>query len=210
MSARTFWRPKFKTRFAGGCDRARLGLMSLAISDFLDCGRAEDMRLGDPILVCLGVLARGGGKRGVLRMFNVSSTSGAEPVGNSWLVSLRLPDKVAILFAALYSLSCNCIALELEVPCAIFSGDMGDEKMPDMGSMPCSSRTPVSMRTIPVLLPQHQHQSLVSHFCADPTHRPTLPTSKYWFPVRPRRPGVLRPRLFLASCDELAADMLRG
>ena len=131
--------------------------MSLAMSDFLDCGRAEDIRLGDPMLVCLGVLARGGGKRGVLRMFNVSSTSGAEPVENGWLVSLCSPEKVPFLFAAVYSLSCNCIALELEVPRAGFSGDIGDEKMPDMGSMPCSSRTPVSMRTIPVLLSQHQH-----------------------------------------------------
>lgn len=64
--------------------------MSLAMSVFLDCGRAEDIRLGDPILVCLGVVARGGGKRGVLRRFNVSSTSSAEPVRGGWLVLLCL------------------------------------------------------------------------------------------------------------------------
>jgi hypothetical protein len=51
-------------------------------SVFRDCGRADDMRFGDPMLVCLGVVARGGGKRGVLRMCNVSSTSGAEPLRN--------------------------------------------------------------------------------------------------------------------------------
>jgi hypothetical protein len=45
---------------------------------------------------------------------------------------------------------------------------------------------------------------------ANPTHRPTLPTSKYWLPVLPRRPGVLRPMLFLASFVEVAAAMLRG
>lgn len=67
-----------------------------------------------------------------------------------------LLEKLIILSAAVYSLSCNCIALELEVPRAIFSGDIGDEKMPDMGSMPCSSRTPVSIKTIPVLLSEHQ------------------------------------------------------
>jgi hypothetical protein len=49
-----------------------------------------------------------------------------------------------------------------------------------------------------------------AHVCANPTHRPTLPTSKYWLPVLPRRPGVLRPILFLASFVEVAAAMLRG
>lgn len=47
--------------------------------------------------MCLGVVARGGGKRGVLRIFNVSSTSGAEPVEDGWLVLLCLPNKVTIL-----------------------------------------------------------------------------------------------------------------
>jgi hypothetical protein len=58
---------------------------------------------------------------------------------------------------SVYVLSCNSIALELEVPCAFFSGEVGDEKMPAMGSIPCSSRTPVSINTIPVLLSRRQH-----------------------------------------------------
>jgi hypothetical protein len=62
--------------------------MSLTMSDFRDCGRADDIRLGEPIFVCLGVVARGGGKRGVLRPINVSSTSGAEPMQRCWLVML--------------------------------------------------------------------------------------------------------------------------
>jgi hypothetical protein len=114
------------------------------------------------------------------------------------------------MIAVKYSLSCNSIALELEVPCAFFSGETGDEKMPDMGSMPFSSRIPVSTRIMPVLLSRYQYHSSRIHFCANQTHRPTLPTSKYWLPVLPRRPGVFRPTLFLASFVELAADMLRG
>lgn len=102
------------------------------------------------MLVCLGVVARGGGKRGVLRIFNVSSTSGAEPVKRCLLVSPFV--SVLKRRPTLYVLSCNSIALELEVPAVRFGGEAGDEKMPAMGSMPCSSRTPVSFNTIPVLL----------------------------------------------------------
>jgi len=75
------------------------------------------MRLGDPMLVCLGVVARGGGKRGVLRMCNVSSTSGAEPGETHQLRFLRKPGN------ADYVLSCKSIAFELEVPPAAFLGE---------------------------------------------------------------------------------------
>jgi hypothetical protein len=107
--------------------------------------------------VCLGVVARGGGRRGVLRPINVSSTSGAEPMQRWWLVMLCQTTPGIRPNASVYVLSCNSIALELEVPCAFFSGEVGDEKMPAMGSMPCSSRTPVSIKTIPVLLSRRQY-----------------------------------------------------
>jgi hypothetical protein len=87
-------------------------------SAFRDCGRADDIRFGDPILVCLGVVARGGGKRGVLRICNVSSTSGAEPV------ETRQPQsEYALLIIASNVLSCSSIAFELDVPSAAFCGE---------------------------------------------------------------------------------------
>jgi hypothetical protein len=68
-------------------------------SAFRDCGRADDIRFGDPILVCLGVVARGGGKRGVLRICNVSSTSGAEPVETRQ----PCPEYTQLMIATTYS-----------------------------------------------------------------------------------------------------------
>lgn len=123
-----------------------------------DCGRADDMRLGEPMFVCLGVDARAGGKRGVLRMCSVSSTSGAEPVRYGMLATKCLLATDEGPFMVVFVLSCRSIAWELEVPCACFSGEVGDEKMPDIGSMPYSSRTPVSIRTIPVLLSRRQYR----------------------------------------------------
>jgi hypothetical protein len=76
------------------------------------------MRFGDPMLVCLGVVARGGGKRGVLRICNVSSTSGAEPEENCQPL---LPH--TLLNIASYVLSCSSMAFELEVPSAAFCGE---------------------------------------------------------------------------------------
>lgn len=143
------------------------------------------------MFVCLGVLARGGGSRGVLRRCKVSSTSGAEPnehQSQSQSNCMRahfLSGEIRVNL-----LSCSSIAFELDVPCACFGGEAGEEKMPDTGSKPCSSRTPVSCNVIPVFLP-------------------TLPTSKYWLPVLPLRPGVLR-EPFLASFCWFAAAMLRG
>lgn len=50
---------------------------------------------------------------------------------------------------------------ELSVVSCLLGGDMGltgEENMPDTGSMPYSSRIPVSFSVIPVLLkPQYQH-----------------------------------------------------
>lgn len=146
-----------------------------------DVGRAEDARLGDPMLVCLGVVARGGGIRGVLRRCNVSSTSGAEPVGRL----LAQPNVGRILLhlrfmRALYSLSCKSMAL-LVMILLPRAGDSlrGEEKTPAMGSIPCSSRTPVSLSVTPVFLRSRQlHNANLASFGAI-SHLPTLPTSKY-------------------------------
>ena len=70
------------------------------------------------MLVCLGVVARGGGKRGVLRICNVSSTSGAEPMETRQ----RCFDH-ALLIIASNILSCSSIAFELDVPSAAFCGE---------------------------------------------------------------------------------------
>jgi hypothetical protein len=51
---------------------------------------------------------------------------------------------------------------------------------------------------------------LHARICATPTHRPTLPTSKYWFPVLPLRPGVLRAPCLASFAEFAAAAMLRG
>lgn len=76
------------------------------------------MRFGDPMLVCLGVVARGGGKRGVLRICKVSSTSGAEPVEQCQLLLHN-----TLLEIASHLLSCSSMAFELEVPSAAFCGE---------------------------------------------------------------------------------------
>lgn len=109
------------------------------------------------------------------------------------------------------SLSCKSIAFELEVPCALLGGEAGDEKMPLMGSIPCSSRTPVSFKVMPVFLQKPSAPSLALQSRAQflQTHRPTFPTSKYCAPVLPLRPGVLR-EAFFASLFIFAAAMLRG
>lgn len=134
--------------------------------------------------MCLGVVARGGGRRGVLRECSVSSTSGAEPVKDGWLVPLRLMAPDLHLFMTVYVLSCNSIALELDVPCACFSGEVGDEKMPDMGSMPCSSRTPVSTNMIPVLLSRRQCCTTYNLL-----RKPDLPTDLAYIKILVARPA---------------------
>lgn len=73
------------------------------------------------------------------------------------------------------------------------SGEVGDEKIPETGSNPCSSRMPVSFNVMPVFLrachqycpPNHTYPHI------NRAYLPTLPTSKYWLPVCLRRPGVV-------------------
>lgn len=134
MLVTTFSAPNESFLFAGGCvlDPARSGVLSSSLSGKtrlpVVCGRLVDIRLGEPILVCLGVEARAGGSLGVLRRCSVWSTSGAELfwIFMSLLVRVRSP---------------------------LRRGEgIGEEKMPEIGSMPCSSRTPLSGSVMPVFL----------------------------------------------------------
>lgn len=128
------------------------------------------------MFVCFGVEARGGGSFGVLRRCNVCSTSGAE-------------------------LSCICISSLVSVRsplrCGERCGETGEEKMPDIGSRPYSSRTPLSGNVTPVLLYTHQPCYIDTRDVAR-AYRPTLPTSKYWSCAFLRRPGVMAFPLLLA------------
>jgi hypothetical protein len=150
--------------------------MSLAIA-FCDCGRADDIRLGEPILVCLGVVALGGGRRGVLRMCSVSSTSGAEPMKCRWLV---------LLYPMALEICSRLSTYSLATPSHWSSKCLA----------PASQARRVTRRCQP-WVPYHAHHahpcrskqfqfccravSMVTriHICAFTTHRPTLPTSKY-------------------------------
>ena len=60
-----------------------------------------------------------------------------------------------LLFYILYpvSMSSSSVMVELGPLPLRFAGDFsGEEKIPSMGSRPCSSRIPVSLRVIPVFL----------------------------------------------------------
>lgn len=150
---------KSSTRFAGGCVFAKsfegLSFSFSGRNPFpVVCGRPVLIRFGLPIFVCFGVDARGGGSFGVFREWSVCSTSGADD-------------------------SCMCISLLDSVASPLRAGDaIGDEKMPDTGSRPYSSRMPLSGSVIPVLLPRCQlcrfHPIQIAR-----AYRPTLPTSKY-------------------------------
>lgn len=98
------------------------------------------MRFGEPMWVCLGVPARGGGSLGVLRECSVCSTSGAE-------------------------LSCKCISSLVRVRSPLRCGETGEEKTPSTGSMPCSSRMPKSGSVMPVLLCMCQSPSCAALTC---------------------------------------------
>lgn len=92
----------------------------------------------------------------------------------------------------IHVLSCTSISLLDNVLFPLRLGLSGLEKIPLTGSRPNSSRTPVSLRVMPVFLRNRQY------FISRPTedrcplcaYRPTLPGSKNLFSGLLRRPGV--------------------
>ena len=114
----------------------------------LPLGAIEDCRRGeDPRLVFLGDRDRGGGRsvRLLRKIWWEVVSSGIEPVGPVSEVPRDCGDICAL----------SCISIEPD-PVASFpclGGDLsGDEKMPEIGSRPCSSYTPLSASVMPVFL----------------------------------------------------------
>jgi hypothetical protein len=124
----------------------------------LPLGAIEDCRRGeDPSAVFFGDWDRGGGRcvRLFLRIWCAVVRSGMEPAFAYMSVestgSMRRVRKFLTPFD--YVLSCMSMDSDAVAVSPRFGGDFsGDEKMPEMGSRPCSSYTPRSASVIPVFL----------------------------------------------------------